>query len=67
MYNHLKQHFIIGERSYFALIFLGHYCMHSMVIMSPKPEGWGGGGHIVFGADPVGIRVRIASFPCFIF
>ena len=24
------------------------------------------GGHIVFGADPVGVSVRIASFPCVI-
>ena len=33
--------------------------------MSPKHEGWGGG-HIVFGADPVNIGVRVASFPCII-
>ena len=28
-----------------------------------------GGGHIVFGADPVavGVCVRVASFPCVIF
>ena len=25
------------------------------------------GGHIVFGADPVGVCVRVASFPCIIF
>ena len=36
-------------------------------IMSPPPKG--GGGHIVFGADPVGvcICVRVASFPHIIF
>ena len=32
--------------------------------MSPQPK-WGG--HIVFGVDPVGIGVRVASFPCIIF
>ena len=38
--------------------------------MSPQPKG---GGHIVFGADPVGVGVcvgvgvRVASFPCVIF
>ena len=32
--------------------------------MSPQPKG---GGHIVFGADPVGVCVRVASFPCIIF
>ena len=35
------------------------------VIMSPQPKG--GGGHIVFGADPVGVSVGVASFPHVIF
>ena len=34
------------------------------VIMSPQPKG---GGHIVFGADPVGVGVCVASFPRVIF
>ena len=34
------------------------------VFMSPQQKG---GGHIVFGADPVGVGVRVASFPCVIF
>ena len=35
--------------------------------MYPQPKG--GGGHIVFGADPVGVcvGVRVASFPHVIF
>ena len=33
------------------------------LIMSPNRRG----GHIVFGADPVGVGVRVASFPCVIF
>ena len=28
---------------------------------------FGGGGHIVFGADPVGVCETVASFPCVIF
>ena len=36
--------------------------------MSPQPKGGGGGGlQIVFGADPVGVGVRVASFPRVIF
>ena len=31
--------------------------------MSPLPWGWGGGGHIVFSADPVGLGVGVASCP----
>ena len=34
------------------------------LFMSPQPKGWG---HIVFGADLVGVGVHVASFPCFIF
>ena len=38
------------------------YNFNEMGIYVPPTEG---GGHIVFGADPVG--VRLASFPCVIF
>ena len=45
------------------------YSNMSQLIMSPQPKG----GHIVFGADPVGVSVgvcvcvRVASFPQVIF
>ena len=34
---------------------------------APPPPQPKGGGHIVFGADPIGVGIRIALFPCIIF
>ena len=41
---------------------IGSHAKYVSLVMSPQPKG---GGHIVFGADPVGIHV--ASFPGFIY
>ena len=34
------------------------------IVMCLRPKG---GGHIVFGADPIGVHVQVASFLCVIF
>ena len=36
-------------------------------IIVPPSKGGVGGGNIVFSADPLCIRVIVASFPCIIF
>ena len=46
--------------------FQGSTCwQHRLVFVCPPNRR--GGGHIVFGADPVGVGVGVASFPCVIF